>query len=88
MNRAFTSLGATDFHVQPGEKVNNFRMKVLEKEVSTEFAADTVIREVSPGMELNGNVIRAASCVTSLGSPSDDKEAETKVKEGSDNAAE
>ncbi len=86
MKRSFANLGATDFHVQPGEKVNNFRMKVLEKEVSTEFAVDTVIREVAPGMELNGNVIRAASCVTSSGSP----EEETKggEDEGSEKAAE
>jgi molecular chaperone GrpE (heat shock protein) len=68
LQSTFAKLGVTDYNVTPGEKVNNFRMKVLESEISKDFAKDTVIREVSSGLELDGNVIRAASCVASLGS--------------------
>ncbi|KAL3899977.1 MAG: hypothetical protein SGARI_006345, partial [Bacillariaceae sp.] len=68
LQATFATLGVTDFNVAPGEEVNNFRMKVLESEASKDFAKDTVIREVSSGLELDGNVIRAASCVASLGS--------------------
>jgi molecular chaperone GrpE (heat shock protein) len=74
LQQSFANLGVTNFNVAPGEVVNNFRMKVLEKEVSKDFAKDTVIREVAPGLELNGNVIRAASCVASLGSGEEEVE--------------
>ena len=67
LQATFANLGVTDYNVVPGEEVNNFRMKVLESEMSKDFAKDTVIREVSSGLELDGNVIRAASCVASLG---------------------
>lgn len=74
MQQTFANLGVTDFEVAPGDEVNNFRMKVLEKEVSKDFAKDTVIRQVSTGLELQGNVIRAASCVASLGSVDEEEE--------------
>lgn len=76
LQQTFANLGVTDFGVAPGEEVNNFRMKVLEKEVSKDFVKDTVIRQVSPGLELDGNVIRAASCVASLGTGEDEESAE------------
>ena len=67
LGKTFADLGVTDYNVEPGEPVNNFRMKVLENELSTEFAKDTVIRQTVPGLEIDGNVIRAASCVASSG---------------------
>lgn len=67
LQQTFSNLGVTEFNVEAGEAVNNFRMKVLEKEVSTEHPKDTVLRQVASGMELDGNVIRAAMCVSSLG---------------------
>eukprot|EP00529_Nitzschia_sp_RCC80_P027805 CAMPEP_0113486548 /NCGR_PEP_ID=MMETSP0014_2-20120614/25053_1 /TAXON_ID=2857 /ORGANISM="Nitzschia sp." /LENGTH=258 /DNA_ID=CAMNT_0000380223 /DNA_START=227 /DNA_END=999 /DNA_ORIENTATION=+ /assembly_acc=CAM_ASM_000159 len=45
LGKTFADLGATDYNVEPGEPVNNFRMKVLENELSTEFAKDTIIRQ-------------------------------------------
>jgi molecular chaperone GrpE (heat shock protein) len=68
LQQTFTNLGVSTFHVVPGDKVNTFRMKVLEKQISQDFDKDLVIREVSSGLELDGNVIRAASCIASLGS--------------------
>ena len=67
LQATFANLGVTDYTVVPGEEVNNFRRKVLESEISKDFAKDTVVREVASGLELEGNVIRAASCVASLG---------------------
>mmetsp|Transcript_30171 Transcript_30171/g.64688 ORF Transcript_30171/g.64688 Transcript_30171/m.64688 type:complete len:278 (+) Transcript_30171:193-1026(+) len=67
LQKTFTTLGVTDFNVEAGDTVNNFRMKVLESEISTDQPKDTVLRQLAPGMELDGNVIRAALCVTSLG---------------------
>jgi molecular chaperone GrpE (heat shock protein) len=77
LKKSFSNLGVTDFTVTPGEKVNNFRMKVLEKEVSKDYPKDTVLREVSAGLELDGNVIRAASCVASLGPEEEAEEGES-----------
>jgi len=67
LQKTFSIMGVTDFNVEAGEAVNNFRMKVLESEVSTEQRKDSILRQVAPGLELNGNVIRAALCVSSLG---------------------
>lgn len=64
----FSKLGVTDFEVEAGQQVDNFRVAIVESEYSTEFAKDTIIRPLSKGMELEGNVIRAAQCVASAGS--------------------
>ncbi len=76
MQATFATLGVTDFDVEAGENVNNFRMKVLESELSTEHPKDTILRQVAPGMELDGNVIRAALCVASLGAEEAEEAAE------------
>ncbi|KAL3908007.1 MAG: hypothetical protein SGARI_003261, partial [Bacillariaceae sp.] len=84
LQATFSNLGVTDYNVAPGEEVNNFRMKVLESEISKDFAKDTVVREISSGLELGGNVIRAASCVASLGTGEEeagDSEGEAPVEE-------
>ena len=71
LNTVFTSLGVTEFIVQPGEPVDETRMLVEAEEYSEEFAVKTVIRTTSGGIELDGNVIVPASCVASLGSQSE-----------------
>lgn len=88
LQQTFANLGVTNFNVTPGDEVNHFRMKVLEKEVSKDFAKDTVIREVAPGLELDGNVIRAASCVASLGSGEEEEEEEESAEGGEEAPAE
>merc|ERR1712176_73101 len=82
LQQTFSTLGVTDFNVEAGQTINNFRMKVLEKEVSTEQPKDTVLRQVAPGMELDGNVIRAALCVSSLGAEEEADESSNEAEEG------
>jgi len=84
LEQTFATLGVTSFDVQQGDKINNFRMKVLESEYSNDCAKDTVLKMVSPGMELDGNVLRPASCVSSLGSEAD---AAAAAEEGGDDAS-
>jgi len=84
LQETFSKLGVTDYNAEAGQTVNNFRMKVLESEVSTEQPKDTVLRQVAPGMELDGNVIRAALCVSSIGP----EEEGDKITEGEEGAAE
>jgi len=76
LQQTFQILGVTPYNVVPGEEVNNFRMKVLENEISTEQPKGSVLREVSTGLELDGNVIRPASCITSSGSDNEDENEE------------
>lgn len=66
----FTKVGVKEFSVMEGAPVDLIRMHVVGSEYS-EALKDTVIRQVSPGMELEGNVIRAAKCITSLGKEAD-----------------
>jgi len=80
LQSTFATLGVTDFEVAPGDKVNNFRMKVLESEVNAEFAKDTILSQVASGMELDGNVIRPAMVVSSLG-PEEEQAAEEEAAE-------
>lgn len=84
--QTFATLGVTGFDVQTGDKINNFRMKVLESEPSAEVAKDTVLRMVAPGMELGGNVIRAALCVGSSGTEEEAAAAEEGAEAGEEQA--
>lgn len=84
LDTAFSKMGAKDYTVEIGESVDNYRMAVVESEHSTEFAKDTVIRPVALGLELEGNVIRSAECVASLGP----EEEESADEEGDDAAPE
>lgn len=84
LQQTFTNLGVTDFDVEAGQAINNFRMKVLESEVSAEHPKDTVLRQVAPGLELDGNVIRAAMCVSSVGAEEETEES----SEGEEGATE
>ena len=63
----FSAMGVTDYGVETGDDFDKGRMVAVESEVSDEFKKDTVIRPVKAGMELQGNVIRLAECVVSLG---------------------
>ena len=84
MTAAFSKMGIQEFTVNAGDPVDNYRMAVIESEYSTTQAKNTVIKPLAMGLELEGNVIRAAECVASLGSEEDAKkekeEAEAKAK--------
>lgn len=67
MRGAFTKLGVTEYTTVTGERIDSMRMSVISAEHSSEYPIDTVIRPVSMGMELQGNVIRMAECIGSLG---------------------
>jgi len=72
--------GVSDFSAVVGEPVNRSRMKVASEE-HDESAKGTVLREVSSGVELKGNVMKMAECVVSLGKEEDDIKEEEKGKE-------
>ena len=67
MRGVFSKMDVTEYGVQVGEPVDTRKVTVVAAEHSTEVAADAVLRPVSMGMELQGNVIRMAECGASLG---------------------
>jgi molecular chaperone GrpE (heat shock protein) len=68
MRQVFTDLGATEYAVNTGDAVDKSRVDAVETEYSESYPKDTVIQALSPGWELQGNIIRSAQCVVSLGS--------------------
>lgn len=67
MRSAFAEMGVVEFVVSTGDDVDLRKMKVVEKEASADVAADKVLRSLAPGLELDGNMVRKAQCVASLG---------------------
>jgi molecular chaperone GrpE (heat shock protein) len=89
MDSTFAKMGVKEYTAAVGKPLDSFRMAAVESEYSTEFAKDAVIRPVAMGMELEGNVIRAAECVVSLGSEEkEEAEDERNEEEGEENASE
>lgn len=82
LRQAYTELGVTEYTIATGDIVDKSRMLVVDSEYSNDYSADTVLRPVSMGMELQGYIVRYAECVASLGpetttpttSPEQDKE--------------
>jgi len=60
-------MGVVDFAVDAGVAVDLRRVRVVETQASDDVAADTVLRAVAGGLELDGNVIRKAEVVASSG---------------------
>jgi molecular chaperone GrpE (heat shock protein) len=67
-------LGVEEFSVGIGDKVDVSRAVVVEEEYSNVFAKGTVIRPISSGMELQGNVMKMAECVASLGKEKEEED--------------
>jgi molecular chaperone GrpE (heat shock protein) len=77
MKGAFSKMDATELSIAVGDKIDTTRMVVIESEHSNDQAVDTVLRPVAMGMQLQGNVIRLAECVASLGpEPAEEEAAE------------
>jgi molecular chaperone GrpE (heat shock protein) len=64
---SFNAMGVVDFAVDAGVAVDLRRVRVVETQASDDVAADTVLRAVAGGLELDGNVIRKAEVVASSG---------------------
>ena len=79
------ALGAEEYTVSVGDTINNSRVSVVDSQHSTEFAKVTVIEVLAPGFELNGNTIRAAKIIASLGA--EEKDEGEASSEAADSAA-
>jgi len=64
----FKELGVSEFGVESGEEVVMGRVVAVEEQFSEEFGKGTVITALKSGLEIQGNIVRPAECVASLGS--------------------
>lgn len=81
IEESFAKMGVTEYNLEPGQDLDDYRMVAVESEYSTEIAKDKVIRPVAAGLELEGNIIRAAQCVVSAGSEEEAAAAESEAGE-------
>jgi len=77
MKTAFTALGVAEYTVNTGDAIDKSRMAVIEEEHSEEYPKNKVIRPIALGVELQGNVIRMAEVVGSLGPENTQEETTT-----------
>jgi molecular chaperone GrpE (heat shock protein) len=72
MEKALEQLGVTEYTMAVGEPIKNIinesRCIIIDREYSDQVAKDTVLRPLRIGLELEGNIIRPAECIASLGS--------------------
>jgi len=66
-NNALKELGLEQFTIYEGDVIDKRRMEVVEEEYSTTIAKGSVVKPITMGHELKGNVIRLAQVVGSLG---------------------
>lgn len=75
MAGALKELGVKEYTVAEGDAVDAQRVTVVNEEHSSDVAKGSVIRPVSVGMELAGNVMRMAQVVASLGESEEEEAA-------------
>jgi molecular chaperone GrpE (heat shock protein) len=68
LRSSFSELGVQDFMVQAGDKINVDTMNIVEQQQSDDIPKGVVLEVISNrGLELQGNVVRKADVVASLG---------------------
>jgi molecular chaperone GrpE (heat shock protein) len=83
---ALTELGVTSYEVKVGDLVDTIRIDPMESVYSTDYPKGTIIQVISNGLELNGNIVRPAKCVVSLGvEPQQQEEQQPDENENSEN---
>ena len=77
-------LGVSEYFVASGDDVVMGRVVAVEEEYSEEFGKGTVITPLKSGLEIQGNIVRPAECVASLGSEAEAAAAAAEAEEGAD----
>ena len=81
MKTAFVDLGVSEYSVAAAEKVDTSRVMVIDSQYSDSVPKDHVIEPLKGGLELQGNIVRMAECVASLGPEGTDEEEEEEEEE-------
>lgn len=81
-------MGVAEYVVSSGDDVVMGRVVAIEEEYSDEFGKGTVITPLKSGLEIQGNIVRPAECVASLGSEAEAAAEEAAAAAEADAAAE
>lgn len=73
-NNALKDMGVTEYSVAEGDTADSRRVNALEEEYSETLAKGCVIKALDTGYEIDGNVMRMAEAVVSLGSEAEEAE--------------
>lgn len=73
---ALKDMGVTEYSVAEGDASDARRVNAVEEEYSESIAKGCVIKALNTGYEIDGNVMRMADAVVSLGSETEDTEEE------------
>jgi len=71
---ALKDMGVTEYSVAEGDASDARRVNAVEEEYSESIAKGYVIKALNTGYEIDGNVMRMADAVVSLGSETEDAE--------------
>lgn len=74
--KVFADMGVTEFTVSEGDKADARRIVTVEEQYSETIAQGCVIKPLQVGVELDGNVMKMAEAVVSLGPEVSEEEAE------------
>lgn len=87
-NMALKDLGVVEYTVKEGDKADSRRIVAIKEEYSDTMEKGCVIAPVGIGMELDGNVMKFAEAVVSLGpEPVEEEATEEEAKEGGEEEA-
>lgn len=73
-NNALKDMGVTEYSVAEGDIADTSRVNAFEEEYSQSVAKGCVIRGLENGYEIDGNVMRMAAAVVSLGCETEETE--------------
>lgn len=86
-NNALKDLGVSEFTVKEGDNADGIRIEATREEYSETIAKGMVIQPLEIGYELEGNIMRRASAVVSLGpEPTEPTEEKSEEEAASDEA--
>jgi molecular chaperone GrpE (heat shock protein) len=87
-NMALKELGVVEYTVKEGEKADSRRIVAIKEEYSDTMEKGCVISPVAIGFELDGNVMKFAEAVVSLGpEPAEEEATEEEAEEGGEEEA-
>merc|ERR1711862_52116 len=84
LESSFNRLGVTEYNPVVGEEVNEYKTEIIDKIYSNDVAKNIVIESISPGLELQGNVVRMSKAVVSLGPEPTEEDTPEKTTEQED----
>lgn len=87
-NMALKELGVVEYTVKEGDKADSRRIVAIKEEYSDTMEKGCVISPVGIGFELDGNVMKFAEAVVSLGpEPAEEEATEEEAEEGGEEEA-